>query len=1304
MVSVVAAGTRIADRFLIEALAGAGGMGAVYRARDEETGQLVALKLMQPHGTAHEAERFVREAELLSKLRHPGIVAYFHHGVTEAGEPFLVMEWLQGEDLSQRLDGGALSVVESMTLLRRVAAALSVAHESGVVHRDLKPNNLFLRDKQVERAALLDFGIARRTVQSIALTRTGMLIGTPGYMAPEQARGEVDLTPAADVFSLGCVLFECLTGQPPFAAQHAVAMLAKVLFDVPPRLRSVRPEMPASIEALLGRMLAKDKAERLPDARSVLQALEELEGMELDVTQQGVDPAPRAPIDRAEQQLISVLIALPPVDKASASRASTISSEPLINLRRDFAKLGARLEALADGSLVATLSHTRGAATDQATQAARCALLLKARWPGATIVLSTGRGLLQEHLPVGDVLDRAAALLRDRPATAPASEQILLDEVTRGLLDLRFRIERTPSGAYALSGEELQLDASRPLLGKPTPCVGRDVELGMLESGLAGCIEDSTPQAMLVTAPPGTGKSRLMHELLRRVKAGANDVLVLIGRGDPLSAGSSYGLLGQALRRLCGLLDGESLEVRREKLASRIGEHVAGVDRSRVVAFIGELAGVPFPEGGNVKLRAARQDPPTMAEQITHATLDFFRAECAAHPVLLVLEDLHWGDALTVKLCEELLRKLQTSPLMVLGLARPEVSELFPRLWSDAAHVMPLRPLGNKACERLVQQVLGKQVASARVGWIVGRSDGNALFLEELIRFEAEGRGDEAPETVLAMLQARIGRLSQGERRVLRAASVFGEICWQSGLRALLEGSMPDQEIEGSLALLLREETLEARRESRFPGEQEYKFHHALLREAAYALLTEEDRALGHKLAGEWLDGHGEGDALLLAEHFERGKEPLRAARYAFRAAEFMFRGGDILAAVARLERTLAGGVEEALRVPLLGLLCHAKVSRHELLATVAPHAEEVMRLATPGSAPWAQAATAKLLWAMSQARADELMSTLLAVTQVEPVPEAIGTVAMALMMGVFMLDMQGLIDAADLLLQRMQVIVEPVADHEPLAVAWLDHAHACREAIAREDPWAGLEKARRSYGRFQEAGHRAAAGAAYLVIGINSWMLGAHDDAERVFRTIPVSDEELGAGYATRLLCESCLLADRGDSDGARSPAERLIDFGRTRGVAFDEGRGRWALANVLLRRGELEAAEQAARAALDLLTIAPADHVAVTAVLAAIALAAGRPGEALIAAEDAMNRYQTMHACGMFRGAFVRLVHAEALYATGDRERAHAAISTARERLLTIAEKIADPVYRQTFLENAPENARTLELAKEWLGVGVS
>src|SRR5262249_3475885 len=339
-------------------------------------------------------------------------------------------------------------------------------------------------------------------------------------------------------------------------------------------------------------------------------------------------------------------------------------------------------------------------------------------------------------------------------------------------------------------------------------------------------------------------------------------------------------------------------------------------------------------------------------DQVTLAALDFLRAECAARPVLLVLEDLHWGDALTVKLCGTALKKLTGCPLMVLALARPEVDELFPELWTSTAHAMMLSPLSKKAGERLARQVLGKQASPETVARIVAQSEGNALFLEELIRAAAEGKGDEASGTVLALMQARIGRLPASARRVLRAASVFGETAVPGGLQALLGGSMSAEEVTGWLARLVREEILEERSESQSSGERAYRFHHALVRDAAYSLSSEEERVASHRLAGEYLEARGEQDSLVLAEHFVQGGEPLRAAPYYLRAGEESYEANDMASALSSAKRGLACGAEGELRGALLSLEVSVCVWR-EQFDEVIGLGTEAIDLLSPGTKRW---------------------------------------------------------------------------------------------------------------------------------------------------------------------------------------------------------------------------------------------------------------------------------------------------------------------------------------------------------------
>src|SRR5215472_208191 len=304
-------GDIVAERFEIERRAGSGGMGVVYRARGRVTGSSVALKLV--HGQSQEpTERFTREGRLLAGLRHPGIVRYVAHGATTDGHLYLAMEWLEGEDLARRLGRSGLTIAESVRVVSHAAQALSEAHEQGIVHRDLKPSNLFLENGELDRVRILDFGVARLGEDAHRVTITGEMVGTPSYMAPEQARGGKVVDARADVFALGCVLFACLTGRRAFAGDNLVAVLAKILFEPTPRVSERRPDVPPALDDLVARMMAKERADRPADARAVLAELAVLGTLD-DTRHAVVSERPDA-LTQSERRFLCVVAAGPPPD------------------------------------------------------------------------------------------------------------------------------------------------------------------------------------------------------------------------------------------------------------------------------------------------------------------------------------------------------------------------------------------------------------------------------------------------------------------------------------------------------------------------------------------------------------------------------------------------------------------------------------------------------------------------------------------------------------------------------------------------------------------------------------------------------------------------------------------------------------------------------------------------------------------------------------------------------------------------------------------------------------------------------
>jgi tetratricopeptide (TPR) repeat protein len=1282
-------GERLEDRFEIEQPIGSGGMGTVFRARDPISGEAVAVKVISSE-QSHITGRFAREIKMLAELSHPGIVSYISHGTTPSGELFLVMEWLDGEVLKSRLQRGPFTASEAVVLATRIAEALGVAHARGIIHRDLKPSNLFLPGGRIDQVKLLDFGIAQREGKT-QLTQTGVMLGTLGYMAPEQARASGQIDARVDVFALGCVLFECLTGVPPFDGDTPAAILAKILFEASPRVSELWPQVPESLDALVAQMLAKDPALRPSDGANLAAALAALGP--LARTAPPPDPAAKlAEGNAGERRLLAVVMLGPP------ARDDELLEDPL---RHAVAPYAGRLEQLADGSTVVMLDGDHQVATDHAARAARCALAMCAIATDRPVAIAMGRVESGSRLPKDDVIDRASRLLAH--VAAPGElPPIALDEVSAGLLDARFEVIERES-QLRLRGERAVMQGARTLLGRPTSCVGRDWELGALAGILDECIEEPAARVAVVTAVAGMGKSRLGAEFISRVRERQPEVAVWIGRGDSLRAGSTLDLLAQALRGALGLRDGEPLSERRDKLRARVAEHVPPGDRDRVAAFLGELIGAPVSDddgaagAAGAALRAARLDAQLMSELMRKAWLDFLHAETAAHPVLLVLDDLHWGDFGTVRFIDAALRDLGKRPWMVLALARPEVFEVFPRLWAERQNVQELRlkELGRKASERLVRQVLGDAVASDTVERLVKQADGNAFYLEELIRAAAEGKDAALPETVLAMVETRLAKLPLQARRVLRAASVFGEVCWESGVVALLGEAMPAAAVAEWLAMLVEQEVLIVRLDSRFPGERELAFRHALLREGAYVTLTADDERLAHRLAGEWLERHGEADPMVLAGHAERGGDPARAAGFYFRAAEQAVHVLDNEAAIARASLGLGCDPPPELRFALLGIRCNAS---HRLQRHALADAQELVRTAPRGSIPWVQGMVSYLLVTMRAGRDEELQALLALLAEVTPAPGAVGWMSLLFLASVFLLDLLGRIAQATALEEPFLALASQCGDQAPLARFWWNVSVGLRASYAHDDPWHALVHCEAIQPISDLIGGDVILVEMQLLRGMNLWCLGALAPAVQLLEGIPAVDTTLGEQSSLRRLVLSWVYADRGALDAARVLATQLRESSRAHQDRLGQARGHWALAEALRRIGDLEGAEREIQAALAMAM--PLDHPGMLATLAALRLVQGRAADALAAAEDAMARSAAMAGCGLFRGAFMRLAHAEALHATGAHDAARRAIAEARVRLFAIADKIPDPGYKASFLERVPENARTLALAAAWLG----
>ncbi|MBK8259690.1 MAG: protein kinase [Polyangiaceae bacterium] len=1272
----------LGERFRLENLTARGGMGAVYRGFDLVTGQPIAVKIGS-HESRSQAARFAREAMVLARLSHPGIVRYIASGNgPEESQAYLVMEWVEGMTLRERIASGPLGVDDAVACAAAIARALAAAHAAGVVHRDLKPGNIMLVGGDPENVRLIDFGVARPIDVEDEVTGTGAVIGTAGYMAPEQARDSSSIGAPADVYALGCVLFKCLTGATPFTGEDLLAILVKLVLEEPPRLRSVRADVPEWLDHLVSQMLEREPEYRPASAAAVATTLERRRDAS---SPSHTTIFPRAGAARggaltaSERSFGCAVLAA----AASDDLVLVLSDEDRKALVDAARPLGAEVHFLADRSILAAIP-AEGRATDRAARAARTALALRPLLIGMPLCVLVGEHAASNR--VAEALDRNLPMLRrDR------SFAIRLDETAAGLLDARFDIGGDELGLY-LRGERDAGQISRTLLGKPTPCVGREREMGTLLAILAEVVEERAARAALVTGDAGAGKSRLRHEVVRRAEQSHPELEVWIGRSDPLAAGSPFALLSQALRRATGIGATDSPDVAQKKLRARVGRHVSGALAQSTTEFLGEVCALPFDDAASVQLRAARREPPLMADQMLRAFETLVRAETEAGPLLIVLEDLHWGDLPSLRFVDAVMR--HEWPICVLAVARPEVHTRFPDLFRRASMTeIRLPALSKKSATQLARVVLGQEADAALIGKLVDMSAGNAFYLEELLRAAAAGKVDSLPQTVLAMAQSVLDTLDPSSRMALRACSLLVASIRTEPLAAMLGVSAADA--RALLDPLVFSELLtKLRAVPGSPGE-EYAFRHALLREAAYAMLDEADRMRGHRRAAEVLEAAGERDPMLLAEHYERGGQPADAVTHYLHAAEQALAGNDLADAIERADRAIGCGAAG----PQLGALHLVKAEAERWRGRNTEgraHALAALEALPTGSAPWCTAASelaSCALKLLEPATVDDLGEQLIAC-----VAKAGQSASAALMVACARVAAAALLGGrAKTAAALLDVLVQ--ADDGAVATAPEVRARVLETraiaALCEGDLCAFVERSELATGAFLEIGDVRSATIQHANQGHVYGALGAYERAETALREVLTHAEPLALPQLLSAAKQNLgnVLSRVGKFAEARTLLEESLAAAIAQGDRRLEVGARVYLSLCASATGDLDTAlNQVA----DITTKGmPALHVYALGARARALLAKGRTDEALGAAEEAMDSLRRLGGTIEEGEALVRLTHIEALISAGRRDQAAEALAEARRAIEKRAERIQNPILRQTFLDRVAENAQTFDLA---------
>jgi adenylate cyclase len=886
-------------------------------------------------------QRFRREAHAAASLNEPHVVPIHGYGEID-GRLYVEMRLIEGHDLKAVLNSGPLAPSRAVTIIEQVAMALDAVHQSGLVHRDVKPSNILIA--RYDFAYLIDFGIARAIKES-GLTATGDVVGTMSYIAPERIRG-YPADGRADVYSLACVLAQCLTAIPPFTSENAASQMMAHLTAQPPRPSQINPAAPAEVDAVVAKGMAKNPDERYQSALDLADAAREAIG----AVRQQRPPVLMGPSAQESRELTSTLLE----DELTCRSCGAKALKDARFCHSCGAPLAGEITAAEYKQvtvLFADVVHSMDIATvvgperlrEIMAELVRRSTAVVQRYAG-TVDKFTGDGIMAlfgAPLALEDHAFRAclAALDIQHAATQLAAElarkdhislevrvglssgQVIAGDIGSGLtgytaigehvgMAQRMESAASPGGvmlsessarlvehSVALGPKELvrikgvdEPVTARRLLSTATKreqidrnaptLVGRSWEL----NAIAEILEESIAGAgcvVKVVGPPGIGKSRLAHEAA--VLAADRGTEIVATFCESHTSDIPFEVVARWLRTTMAVddLDAESARI-------RVRASLADADPEDLLLF-DDLLGIKDPGTAGPAI-----DPDARRRRLTALINAVILARTTS--VLFVIEDVHWIDEVSESMLADFLTVIPQSRCIVLLTYRPDYEGALAQI--SAAHTIALRPLSARQTSALVTELLGSDPSVSNLAsYVSERAAGNPFFAEELVRDLAERglldgersnyvlRGDVAqvsvPATLQATIAARIDRLAPTAKRTLTAAAVIG-----SRFRADL---LTDLGIDPALDELIAAELVN---QVKFTGGREFAFRHPLVRTVAYESQLKSARAQIHRRLADIMkrikEDAAEENAALIAEHLEAAGDLHDAFSWHMRAGKWL--------------------------------------------------------------------------------------------------------------------------------------------------------------------------------------------------------------------------------------------------------------------------------------------------------------------------------------------------------------------------------------------------------------------------------
>lgn len=971
--------TQIGPYKIVEQV-GAGGMAAVYRARQASVDRDVAIKVILKGiaGDPAAVQRFQREAKLIARLEHPHIVPVYDFDGTHE-PPYIVMRYLDNGTLKDVMARELLPHNEIVHLIQQICSALDYAHRQGIIHRDIKPSNILIdRDGN---AFVSDLGLGRltgREERGKKITETGVIMGTPDYMSPDQANGIDDIDHRTDIYALGVILFEMLTGVLPFRASSQVMLLLEHIQAPVPSVLTYQPDLPEAINIVLQRALAKDRTQRYQTAIELSQAVSGA----LGVTSTGI-------VVRLRQAASTTVIlrqATPSEQNKTVTvlYANTVEYEEIVAerhgdeaARRELTVFWTAVEGIVEefgGQIFSRTDHDLlalwGADTareDDAERAIRAALAMQTalRELGATFLEK------EESLPLNIGIHRGLALLTpgEKSGTFSATGATigLVSRLTQGAegavlithevfrqilgvfdiledepLKMRGRTDKVKTYRVLVAKARAFRMVLRGVEGVETPMVGREAEFKKLQKAFLMALEDRETQVATVVSDVGVGKSRLLYEFEKWAELRPEEYRIFSGRATPAMSLRPYAFVRDIIAFRFEVLEDDAPGVALNKIET--GLEVLIGKNDEMAHFIAYLAGIDVSDSPSVK--GILSDAQETIRRARQAFIEFITVMARAQPVVLELEDIHHADDASLDLLNDIFNADDNRHLLVIGCARPSLYERRPTWGSGQPfHTrIDLQPLDKRDSRDLALDILQKvaDVPKNLRDLLVERAEGNPLYMEELVKMLLNDRvlikdSDEhwhaetdrlealsVPSTLSGLLETRLDTLLYPEKLTLQRASVVGRIFYNTALQEIDDSDDTHvHDVPDVLAKLVERGFIYKRETSSFSGSVEYIFASAMLRDTLYDRLLERQRRIYHIGSATWLGGleHAEAYLPLIAEHFEKAGDTVQASAFLQRAGERAAHRGAYSDAAAFYQRALAhqpATANPVARLPLL--------------------------------------------------------------------------------------------------------------------------------------------------------------------------------------------------------------------------------------------------------------------------------------------------------------------------------------------------------------------------------------------------